>query len=315
MLNLLLRIKFLLERSTEAKPKEERGLLSKIILNGLKLLDTYILFFYLKLLNALKLIKVKPLIDDEKSPIVSLTSYPARFKNLWMVIYSIYNQTVLPAKIVITLIKDEVPNGLEALPNTLRYFSNKGVEFLFCEENLKPHNKYYYSRQKYPDRDIITIDDDQMYYPDTIERLMVLHKSYPDAVCANRGSQIILQNGEITNYGNWMFAKSIGPSLGLLALGYGAVFYPSTFCHKYLYDKELIKELCLDADDLWLMAMETLSGTEVVIGDYYAHPVTIPSSQKKALRKTNTGRERRNDKYLELLEQHFQISKKINRLQ
>ena len=310
MLNFLLQVKFKLEKKTESTPKEKRAFLSKIILNGLKMIDAYIIYWYLNLRKLLGLINVKKIVDNDSLPIVSLTTFPARLNNLWMVLYCIFNQTVLPGKIVIVLANDEVPGGFDSLPRSLRNFADKGVEFIFVDDNLKPHNKYFYSRQKYPNRIMITIDDDLLYYPDTIERLMKLHSRYPDAICTNRTKELSFNGTCLKNYQEWknLFCER-GPSSQLIALGYSAVLYPISFNHFCLYNGNKIKQLSLAADDIWLLVMEVLSNTKVVVGNYYAHPVTIPSSQIFALQKINNGNQAMNDKYLKLLNEEYGFEK------
>ena len=306
-------LKFYLEKRTESKLKVQRTLLSKIVLNGLKFVDTYIIFFLLKCKYKLNMINVNNLLDADNKPIVSLTSFPSRLNNLWMVLYCMYNQTYRPGKIVVTLIRSEIVGGYESLPNSLKYFADKGVEFLFEDENLKPHNKYFYTRQKYPDRVIITIDDDLLYYSDTIDRLMKLHEKYPDAVCSNRVHKVHKENGVLKKYSTWndVFIP-MGPSNNLIALGYSSVLYPPSFHNELIYDAEKIKKLSLCADDIWLYVMEVLSNTNVVVGDYYAHPITLPSSQQIALQDTNNATESRNDLYLKLLEGVYNFTSMIN---
>jgi len=312
MINCLLNIKFFLESLTESKPKEQRTLLSKIILNGLKLVDTYIIYWFLRAMRFIGRTKVSPLVDNINAPVVSLTTFPARLNNLWMVLYCMYKQTVLPGKIVVTLIKEEIPGGFDSLPESLKYYADKGVEFLFADENLRPHNKYFYTRQKYPERIVITIDDDLLYYYDTIERLLMLHNKYPEAICSNRVHGIVFNGNKLEKYSKWRPAfKPEGPSNMLCALGYSSVLYPPSFQYIDLFDIDKIKALSLGADDIWLMVMEILSDTKVVVGKYYAHPVTLPSSQKIALQKINNAAISRNDKYISLLDKEYKFVSKL----
>lgn len=307
MINLFLRFNFWLESKTESRSKKQRTLSSKIVLNGFKLICRYMVYWELSLRRLLGFVKVKSLEDDGCLPVVSLTTFPKRLPNLWMVLYCIFRQTIRPAKIVVTLIEDEVLEGIESLPLILRYFEDKGVEFLFEKENLRPHNKYFYCRQKYPNRDVITIDDDLLYYPDTIERLLKLHRQYPDSVCTNRATKIVWDENGFVSSRQWPeVLNNAEPSLFLIALGYSAVFYPACFQPSLLYNTKLIKELSLGTDDLWLRAIETVENIKVVNGGYYAHPMTIPSSQIIALQKhncadTNNG----NDINWEKLDGHF----------
>ena len=313
MIQIFLNIKFWLESITESQPREHRGLLSKLILNGGKIIVKYLVFFYLKCKHWLGFTTVSPLKSSgEGRPIVSLTSFPKRFNNLWMVLYCLYQQTILPEKIVVTLINSEVPGGFESLPKSLKYYANRGVEFVFVDENLKPHNKYFYTRQKYPSDIVITVDDDLLYMKDTIERLMEMHKKYPTCICANRGSEISIKDNVIDYYHNWRYVlRRSEPSNNIVALGFAGVLYPPSFNYKDLYDIDKIKKTSLSADDLWLKAMEILSDTKVVVGDYYAVPTTIPSSQQISLKKINRGIDNCNDKCMLLLQKEYDILSKI----
>lgn len=315
MLNILLKFKFWLESKTESKPKERRTLISKIILNGFKLIATYFIYAYLLLKKNLGLIKVNQLVDDGNSPIVSLTTFPARINNLWMVLYCLFRQTVRPAKIIVILTEEEMPQGAKALPSSLDYFMDKGVEFHFVRENLFPHNKYFYARQWFSERIIITVDDDLLYYPDTIERLMKLHEIYPDAVCSNRIQKIKFDDSGIYPHGEWeLVFKQQSPSHSFLGLGYSAVLYPPKFVYKDLYNTKLIKELCLKADDLWLKAMELHANVKVVNGSYYAHPVTLPTSQKVSLQSVNRDKiHSRNDLYWKKMDKYYDLLNLIQR--
>ena len=309
MIQTLLRFKFWLESITESKPKEKRTLISKIILNSGKIVAQYAVYWLLLLKKKLGLLTVPPLKINPDGPIVSLTTFPARFENLWMVLYCLYQQTMLPQRIVVTLVNSEVPGGYDSLPDSLKYYSDKGVEFLFVDENLKPHNKYFYTRQKYSNNIVITVDDDFLYLKDTIERLMKLHQKYPNCICTNRGSEIIITNtGEIDHYANWKYIlRQSGPSNRIIALGFAGVLYPPSFNHKELYNVNKIKRLSLSADDLWLKAMEILSDSKVVVGDYYAVPTTIPSSQRISLKSINNGTENRNDKCMKNLQNEYDL--------
>ena len=289
MVDLLLKNKFALERRTESKEPSKRTLLSKIILNGLKLVDTYLIFYIMYLKKFLGYSNVEPLEDSEELPIVSITTFPLRTKHFWITLYFIFMQTIRPGKIIVVLSKEEFPNGIKSLPKSMLYYCDKGVEYCFVDYNLRPHNKYYYAMQNYSQRIIITLDDDLLYYSDTIERLLKLHSRFPNSVCSNRVIKIEMGENSICPISDWHLTfKEQGPSLLLWALGYSGVLYPPGWCDdEILFDKELISRLSLHADDLWLKAIEIISGVKVVSGAYYAHPVTLPSSQRIALQKVN----------------------------
>src|SRR6056297_73800 len=94
--------------------------------------------------------------DNTPSLILSLTTYPARIDKIWMVIETLLDQTVKPDKIMLWLYEGEFPEK-DNLPADLLKLEKRGVEIHFCNENLYPHKKYYYTMKKYPDTDLITV--------------------------------------------------------------------------------------------------------------------------------------------------------------
>lgn len=64
----------------------------------------------------------------------------------------------------------------------------------------------------------------------------------------------------------------------------------------------------MGTDDLWLRVVETLEGVKVVNGEYYAHPMTLPSSQTVALQKRNCANENNgNDINWKRLDKRFNL--------
>ncbi len=316
IIDFFLKLNFNAEKFTEIRRKENLNFRTIVIYKVYKVFVKYIIFTLLKTIYYTKLVKFKPLIDEKDKPIISLTTFPLRINNLWMVVYCLFNQTLRPGKIILTLSKQEFPNEYDQFPNSLKCFLNKGLEVIFVDENLKPHNKYFFTFQKYPNRDIITVDDDLLYYSDTVERLVILHKEHPQSVCSNRIQKISLNSVNFEKTENWLHIYSSSkPSHYNFALGYGAVFYPANFKSPLLFNKEKIKSLSLLADDLWLKSIEILADIYVVCGEYYAHPVMIPFSQKIALRFINSEKNvTGNDDQWNNLNIEFELLKKMIKL-
>ena len=61
----------------------------------------------------------------------------------------------------------------------------------FNKENLKCHNKYFYAFKDYPEKTIITIDDDLQYNHRSISGLIKKNKEYPKCITYNLGSFVI----------------------------------------------------------------------------------------------------------------------------
>ncbi len=223
--------------------------------------------------------------------IVSITSYPKRIRTIHITVKSILRQTIAPKKIIIWLFKEEFPGGIESLPKKLKVLFKFNVEVRFVEINLKSHLKYFYAFQDFPDDRIITMDDDIIYYPDTIERLILMHNKYPDTICANSTKVIGINDEKFEPYIKWRIIKSkkIVSSTNFIALGVGGVLYPPSMLDtKRLFNVDVIKTNCLSADDLWLKACSFIKETKITTGGCFTpNPVTIPNSQKIGLRTTN----------------------------
>lgn len=241
--------------------------------------------------------------------IVSLTSYPARFAGLEYVIGSILCQTCKPDEVILYL-DDEVPQ--EKIPDPVRQLTQYGVQIEFRALNLKPHKKYYYAIKEHPDDLVITVDDDQLYPEDLIEKLLAGHKNFPECVVAARAHKIrFRRDGKIEKYNRWKseYAKPGRPSLLLCATGVGGVLYPPACMNSDLLNNDLFMQLSPNADDLWLKVMQVLNRTPVVLCDakLWKRTFELPESQQSALNYQNVGNEQ-NDVQMERLISHYSLS-------
>ena len=100
---------------------------------------------------------------DESSPIIiSLTTYPARVGTVWITITSLLNQTKQPQRVILWLAEEQFQD--KKIPKRLMQLQKRGLEILYCED-LKPHKKYFYTMQEYPECFVVTADDD-IFYPE-----------------------------------------------------------------------------------------------------------------------------------------------------
>ena len=213
----------------------------------------------------------------EKHIIVSLTSYPARLPNIYLCLKSLLLQTVKPDKIILWFGCD---TKRENLTQDMLDLEQYGIEYRFDEKNnIKPHKKYYYAMREFPDDIIITVDDDVVYPPRTIESLMKSYRRHPNAVSARRVHQITFEkDGRVAPYEKWKkeFRKEKEESSALIAVGVGGVLYPPHCLDQRAFDIDMIQELCIGADDIWLKCMEVLKNTKVVwVPCFFAHPPAL----------------------------------------
>lgn len=247
----------------------------------------------------------------DRKLIVSLTSYPARFESVQYAIRSILTQTVRPDRIILylddTVKPEQIPAELEALERV-------GLEIAFRPLTLKPHKKYYYAMKENPDALIVTVDDDQIYPPDLLEKLCEGHEQFPQCVIAARAHEITFcADGKIKSYNTWkMHSKKVGkPSMLLCATGVGGVLYPPHCMHGELLRCDLISTLSPSADDLWLKVMQVLQGTKVVVCDktLWGRTFEVTDSQETALNYENVGNNQ-NDIQMENLIRHYRLTKR-----
>ena len=252
-------------------------------------------------------------IDNNKSKsmpekiVLSFTTFPPRIDTVWQTAYTLLNQTVKVDHVILWLAREQF-ESLDTLPDSLKRLKKYGLEIKFCDD-LRPHKKYYYAMQEYPDAIVITVDDD-VYYPSfLVERLYSKHQEFPDAICCNWAHLIKKSNdGKILPYNKWEQGVSgcdDKPSFSLNQVGYEGVLYPPHSLDSRCFDKDLLCKLSLNADDLWLKAMSYLHGTKVVRANDVAYRYFgILKSQKVALNISNCG-QNKNDEAIEKITTYF----------
>ena len=199
--------------------------------------------------------------------IVSLTTFPARIDKLYLVLETLFRQTVRPTRIILWLASEQFPdrNKVDAI---LRTYINMGLEIKYCDD-LRAHKKYYYSMKENPSAIIITVDDDIFCPSDLVERLLDSYKRYPECISCRRAHYMKVEGGAPLPYSKWeMRAKGHkGPDLLLCPTGCAGCLYPPGSLSEHVFDKEVLKEKCFYADDIWLKCMAYLNGTKAVLSD------------------------------------------------
>lgn len=204
--------------------------------------------------------------------IVSLTSHPPRIDTAWIAIVSIYNQTLLPSKIVLNLASEDFPKGLESLPQTLRYLNaHKGLEIVFTK-NYKVATKLIPTLERYQTHTIITIDDDRIYNPNLLNLLYIEHLKHPKDIISTSARKYIFVEGKC--YGRP--DEEANPKIDYLLQsylydssdygifeGFAGVLYPPEALDKEVFNFNNFKVLTPYADDIWFQAMAIKNNTKV----------------------------------------------------
>ena len=243
----------------------------------------------------------------EKQVVISLTSFPARVDDLWIVIECLFRQTYKPDKIILWLAKEQFVG--QDLPDRLKEQTKRGLEIKFVDEDLKSHKKYFYAFSQFKNSLIITVDDDVYYHKDTIYELIRGYDTHPNCVIANRAHSINFNTkNEILSYRPWdINKKSKKTSKLYVPTGVGGVLYPPNSYAESIFDKDTFIKLCPRADDMWLKVNTLLAHTSVFITDRFVSEfITVGNTQKEKLVSGNS-RGGGNDQQLKAVLNHYNL--------
>ena len=239
-------------------------------------------------------INVKNKDIDENTVLCSLTSFPARIDSVWMTIATLLNSDYENMRVVLWLSKEQF-SDVNCLPFKLRKLEKKGLIIKFLNDDLRPHKKYYGCLTQYPNNTFITFDDDVLYHPSLVGRLMDVHAKHPHSIICNRTMKIVKD----TNYRCWgqyrpknqQRALEESRLLNLLPTGCGGVLYPvGCFDDTKVLDVHVIKETALNTDDLWLNFWARYNNVEILHSGYRYGLITLVGSQRHSLTSLNVAK-------------------------
>ena len=250
---------------------------------------------------------------DETEVIISLTSHPARVKDIHLCLESLFAQNYHNRRILLWLSQEQFPDKERNLPDSLRKLVNEHADFQirWVSDDIKPHKKYYYACRSFPETPVIIVDDDAVYDPNMVRVLMDSYKRHPHCISCHRANLMLFrQNKTLRSYKTWPMGYTLlvdTPSYQLLPTGVGGVLYPPHSLPDCTFDIDTIKKYCLFCDDLWLKMMATLNNYPAVVPTNYCTYRLIEGSQESALWKENVKRDN-NDLTLLNICEYFKTS-------
>lgn len=240
--------------------------------------------------------------------VVSLTSFPPRFANIHLTLKSLLLQSEKPDRIIVYLGSD---SSRELFTKEMLELEQYGVEYhIDSARNLKSHKKYFYAMQEFPDDVVVTADDDVYYPSNWLSGLLKSYRKFPNAVSARRVHLMKKNGNELAFYNYWedQCRRVKIPSFSLIATGCSGILYPPHCLKSEAFDESIFRELCFEADDIWLKCMEVLNDIPVVwVKNWEVDPLDVADSTKGALSSLNVDY-RKNDAYLHNVMDHFKIS-------
>lgn len=233
--------------------------------------------------------------------IVSLTSFPPRFKKLHLTLKCLLNQDTVPDKIILWVAE----NDFKLLPNSvIKLQKHNDFEIQTCED-LKSGKKIIPSIELYPSSFVVTADDDLFYSREWLSELCGNWDGNNNHIYAHRVHHIRKIDEVLVPYQNWDFdIKSNLPSPFNFATGCGGVLYPPNSLNSMVLDKELYMRLCPKQDDIWLYWMAQLNGSQVINTPYQFQMIPWLGSEKSGLASENLSN-KQNDKCINKMMAHY----------
>lgn len=252
--------------------------------------------------NTLKLLSI-PLskLNDKSNTvpvIVSLTTIESRLNKVHITLRSVMNQSVKPEKIVLWITEAD----RNKIPETLKKLTGDLLEIRFTK-HTSSHKKLLPSLELFPDKVIVTCDDDLIYENQWLEKLYATHVKYPKDIVCNKARQIAIdENNKTLDYKFWKYTSENNPVKNL-AIGEGGILYPPGALNSQITDYELALKLAPKNDDLWFKAMALLNNTTVRLSENPSKVfIPIPGTQKISLKKINVVKNFNVDQWNDLTE-------------
>ena len=219
-----------------------------------------------------------------KPLIVSLTSFPARYPTLPLVLKSLLSQTMRPDNVLLWVSNEDYT----LLTDEILHFANKGLEIAKCED-LKSYDKIIHTLRLGSDCFIATADDDVYYWPTWLEELVLGHVPEASNVVCHRAHEIIIEkDGKPGPYSSWKKnIRQTPPSRFVFPTGVLGILYPPGTFHPDVCSKTLFTRLCPTADDIWLYWMFRLNGKTATKTGAARHIIEWPGSQIVHLQQQN----------------------------
>lgn len=221
--------------------------------------------------------------------IVSLTSYPGRIDTVEFAIKSILDQSYKASKVVLWLAGEQFPKGENDLPASLLSLKREGLEIEWCED-LRSYKKLIPALTKYPEKIIVTADDDIIYGKNWLLKLLLAYIENPFVISCHRVHCVSLNGqGELLDYRKWpQDIKDVSNSFANFFTGCGGVLYPPHSLKSEVLNKEIFANICPDGDDIWFWAMAVLNDTRIQLVKNSDFKIEFtPGSQETALWKSN----------------------------
>jgi FkbM family methyltransferase len=193
--------------------------------------------------------------------IVTLTSHGQRIAATAPdAIYSIFQQSVLPDRIILWLAHDAT------IPPRLRTLQERGLEIRFCDD-IGPYSRLIPALREFPDDVLVTADDGIEYPQDWFATLKTAWLREPDKIWCHLAATVTDDSHTLLPVQEWGkdSGHSTTPQGRLIPLNAGGVLYPPGALSELVTDTQQFMALAPHHDDFWYWMMARVKGTQAAV--------------------------------------------------
>lgn len=237
--------------------------------------------------------------------IVSMTSYPPRFRTLDKVIASLKVQSLKADLLVLWINANDcalVPKQiLEQQNDFFQIRSLKGVD-------LRSYKKLIPSLVAYPESIVVTADDDVLYYKDWLRDLYdeSLRRQHACIIC-HTARRVVMDGDSMAPYASWgeIDADEIAVGPDVFPTGVGGILYGPDTLAEVAKDHTSALACAPNGDDIWFFfSAKFKMSNRIKIPSKFHEPAVLNETQNVALWKQNLQRGG-NDRQIKQVERFF----------
>ena len=244
----------------------------------------------------------------ERKIIASLTSWTKRIGTAHLAIQTILNQTRRPDLTVLYLATEEFPRRENDLPRELLALCSDRFEIRWTK-NIRSYKKLIPALKDFPDDIIVTFDDDLIYNPLLIERLLIGYRQLPEMIQAHRITNVSFDAAGKVKTSHTPYDK---PTYLNKLSGGAACLYPPHSLHEDVLREDKFMTLAPTSDDIWFWLMGVLNGRRVNVVENNIDVLNyIPGTQNVGLSLINDQGENFFFKHLENILNAYPVLKDI----
>jgi len=225
-----------------------------------------------------------PVTDPSSGIVVSLTTFGPRLQEVHFAIESIAAGRVLPSRLILWLDSDD---DLHRIGPALRRLQRRGLEILATNAAYRSHTKYFGYIAAGGDLGVaLALADDDLLYPhDWLSRLVEAHASTPEDMVCWRAHRIVIRDGRIAPYEEWVHAGLADQVARFSVFGTSGAgqLLPPRLLHELARLGTAFFEDAAGNDDLWMHATAVRIGMRSrLVTDRPTLPPYVPGTQERS---------------------------------